>query len=336
MNRHVELSPTLTLLLGGACFVIIIAGVKEAASTLNIILLAILLTQSIGPLPNWLMAKKFSPGIAVLVTLLIVTVGGLAIISLLGTSIAGLIEKMPSYQERIANLIVSLKAFLAERGIDIAKIAPRESINPARIAQVAGAVIGTFGQMIGNGLLLLFLVIVFLLEATTINYKVSRGLYPEGSVLYQFDEASRDSRKYVGLTGLAGLIQAVANVIVLEIAGIDFAVTWGVLFFFLNFVPGVGLLMALIPPAAIALLDYGWERALVVILSWMAINFVGDNIVKPRFMTKGFDIPLSVIILALLFWTWVLGPVGTVLAVPLTLTLKKAGQIYLARESQTP
>lgn len=331
MNRSIALSPALSLLVGGACFVIIMAGIREAASTLNIILLAILLTQSIGPLPNWLMEKKCSPAVAVLITILFVVIGGLALIALLGNSIAGLIDKLPAYQDKIAGLIATIKTTLAERGIDITRIAPRESINPARIAQFAGSLLSTFGQVLGNSLLLLFLVIIFLLEATNIHYKSVHGLFPEGSVLYRVDEISRDSRKYVGLTGLAGLIQAGANVIVLEITGIDFAVTWGVLFFFLNFVPGVGLLMALIPPATIALLDYGWERALAVVLGWMVINFIGDNVVKPRFMTKGFDMPFAVIILAVLFWTWVLGPVGTVLAVPLSLTLRRIGQIYLTR-----
>jgi predicted PurR-regulated permease PerM len=118
------------------------------------------------------------------------------------------------------------------------------------------------------------------------------------------------------------LIQAIAMVILLQILGVDFAVTWGVLFFFLNFIPAVGFLLALIPPAIVGLLQSGWATALLVVIGYWAINFVGDNILKPKFLKKGLDVSIMAIVLSLLFWNWVLGAVGAILAVPLTLAIK--------------
>jgi len=81
--------------------------------------------------------------------------------------------------------------------------------------------------------------------------------------------------------------------------------------------------MALIPPALLALLEYGWQRALVVVVGYWLVNLIGDNVIKPRFFVKGLDISFTTIVFAVVFWSWVLGPAGAILAVPLALSLKR-------------
>ena len=104
----------------------------------------------------------------------------------------------------------------------------------------------------------------------------------------RFDEVTGQSRQYIALTGLAGLIQAAVNLGILLAAGVDAPVTWAVLFFFLNFIPGVGFLRARSARAARAARD-GWQRALIVIVGWWFVNIIGDNVIKPRFFVKGLD-----------------------------------------------
>jgi len=147
--------------------------------------------------------------------------------------------------------------------------------------------------------------------------------------------ASQEVKRYVAIVGGTGLIQAIAMVILLQILGVDFAVTWGVLFFLLNFIPAVGFLLALIPPAIVGLLQSGWVTALLVAVGYWAINFVGDNILKPKFLKKGLDVSILVILLSLLFWNWVLGAVGAILAVPLTLAIKNLFE-QIASEPSCP
>ena len=93
-------------------------------------------------------------------------------------------------------------------------------------------------------------------------------------------------------------------------AGVDAPLTWAVLFFFLNFIPGVGFFVALVPPALLALLEHGWQRAVVVILGWWVVNLIGDNVIKPRFFVKGLDLSFTTLVFAVVFWSWVLGPAG--------------------------
>jgi AI-2 transport protein TqsA len=328
MNPSTQFSPLLRFLIAGACLVIIISGLKAAASLLNLVFLALLLAQSISPLLNWLMNKRLPPRRAVLVTLLVVVLGGVGVLSLLATSIAQLIEKLPIYQSELTKLQEAVITFLSARGLNLSHLLSLESLNAERVVGFAGTVLGGLAQALGNAFLVIFIVAVLLFELAGIQYKLTRG-EDENSMVGKFDQLSGDTRKYVAIMGWTGLLQAIANVTVLLILRVDFAITWGVLFFFLNFIPAIGFFFALIPPALVALLDHGWPRALMVVIAYWGINFVGDNIIRPRFMQKGLDISILVVILSLIFWGWILGGIGAILAVPLTLTIKRFVQQYL-------
>jgi AI-2 transport protein TqsA len=249
-------------------------------------------------------------------------IGGIAVVSLLGVSITRLIQTLPAYQTGLTELRDGMYSFLKERGIDLSRLTPFESLNPGRVVQFAGTFLRGMAQMLGNALVVIFITALFLLEFAVIQYRLARG-EDAGSVLHRLDEYSGDIRKYAAITGATGLIQAIVNTILLMILGVDSAITWGVLFFFFSFIPAFGTFLALIPPALIALLESGWERAAIVVIGYLIVNFVGDNIIKPKFMKKGLEISVLLIILSLIFWNWVLGPVGMILAVPLTLSIKK-------------
>jgi AI-2 transport protein TqsA len=322
MNTFTQNSPVLRVLLGAACCVIILAGMKAIAPLLNMVLLAWLMAYSITPLPNWLMRKRVPSALAVLFTLLLVVVGGLTVASLLGLSIAGLIQKLPSYQADLTTLRDNVIGFLAGRGWDLSKIKSLDIFSPSHLIQLTSSVLGGLGQLVGNTLLLIFLIAIFLFEFAATERSAANGEKSPVSFLSRMQSASRDVKRYVAIVGGTGLIQAIAMVILLQILGVDFAVTWGVLFFLLNFIPAVGFLLALIPPAIVGFLQSGWVTALLVAVGYWAINFVGDNILKPKFLKKGLDVSIMVILLSLLFWNWVLGAVGAILAVPLTLAIK--------------
>jgi len=322
MNNILQEGPLFRILLGGACAVIIVAGMKVAAPLLNIVFISWLLAYCIAPLPAWLMRKRVPSTLAVIVTFLIVVFGGLGIAYTLGLSIAGLIQKLPSYQTDLTNLRDSVISFLGSKGIQLAQVKTLAAFEPARLVKFAGSLLGGAGQVLGNVLLLIFLVIILLFEFIGTEKKTEKDQETTTTLLARFQEASRDVKKYVTIVGGTGLIQAIANVILLAALGVDFAVTWGVLFFFLNFIPAIGFLLALIPPVIVCFLEMGWKTTLALVIGYYIINFVGDNIVKPKFMKKGLDISILLIILSLVFWSWVLGSLGAILAVPLTMFIK--------------
>ena len=109
----------------------------------------------------------------------------------------------------------------------------------------------------------------------------------------------------------------------LLLLGIDLAPLWGVMFFLLSFIPGVGFLLAVIPPVLLALLEFDITRAIMVFFGCFLVDNIVDKGIKPKFMQEGLDLSILVIFLSVIFWSWVLGPTGAILSVPLTMMVKK-------------
>lgn len=302
---------------------IITAGMKAAAPVLNLVFISLLLTQSVTPLSEFLIKHRLSPNLAVSVTILIVIIVGLAVLSLLGSSLAGLLEKLPTYQMRLSELRASVVTFLSSMGIDPSKLMPEDVVPTAKIIRMAGNFLRAIAHALGDGIIILLLVVFMLFEFTAMRQKDRRSPHNKSSFISGFDEMSKDTSKYAAIVGLSGLLQTIANVIALRALNVDSAVIWGVFFFCLHLIPYVGFFFALIPPVVVALLYHGWYRAVAVIIVWSATNFLFDNIIRPRFLKKGLDIQITLIFFALLYWGWVLGPIGVILAVPLTLTMRR-------------
>ena len=318
-------SDLLRVLVAGACFVIIVAGLKLAAPIVNLVLLGLLVAQSLSNVPMWLMKKGLKPGVSVLVSILAVLAGGLLLVGLFSVSTARLAEQLPTYQERLSAIRDNVMAVLAGRGVDVSKVAAFQPLDPNRALGAARVFLGGLASALGTSILIILIAAVVLYEITQVRVRRGRGERP-GTLAARFDEVTGQSRQYIALTGLAGLIQAAFNLVILLLVGVDAPLTWAVLFFFLNFIPGVGFLFALIPPAALALLEHGWQRALIVVVGWWIVNLIGDNVIKPRFFVKGLDISFTTIVFAVVFWSWVLGPPGAILGVPLALSLKRIAE----------
>jgi predicted PurR-regulated permease PerM len=315
-------STVLRLFVTGACFVIIVAGLKIAASLVSVVLLGLLVAQTLSNFPMWLMKKGLKPGLSVLLSILFVLVGGLLLVVMFSISTARLADNLPAYQTRLSALRDNVMVFLGGRGIDISQIAAFQPLDPNRILSAARVFLGGLASALGTSVLIILIAAVVLYEITEVRVRRQKGEQPT-SLAARFDEVTGESRQYIALTGLAGLIQAVFNLVILLVAGVDAPITWAVLFFFLNFIPGVGFLFALVPPALLALLESGWQSALIVVLGWWFVNLIGDNVIKPRFFVKGLDISFTNIVFSVVFWSFVLGPAGAILALPIALSLRR-------------
>ncbi len=178
-------------------------------------------------------------------------------------------------------------------------------------------------QGLSQSLFVVIIMVFELIELAALQFHNFRGRTASTGFQKRVNQTVEDVGKYISITGWNGLINAVANFLWLLVLGVDFALTWAVISFFFNFIPNIGIVMAIIPPAALALLEYGWVRALLVVAGYVILNLIAENIIKPRTMKARLDISPLLTILSVIFWTWVLGPPGTVLAVPLTITLQK-------------
>src|SRR5262249_30702283 len=308
------------LLLGGACVVIIVAGLRAAAELVGFVLFAGLLATCISPLVEELVRRGMTRAFALAITILVVMVGGLVLATVLGASVVRLAQALPTYEARLHEMSAALQSRLAHFGINTADALTREILNSQRAIALATVLLGGIVNTTSTALFLFILVALMLAELA--SYEARIGDAGTGIIARLF-QVRRDVRKLVSLTALMGLITAVANVLLLVILGVDFPVMWGVLSFLFNFIPAIGGVLAILPPFVLALLEFGWTRALIVVIGFVLINNLIDMVLKPKLMQRGLDISILGSFVALLFWSWVLGPIGAVLAIPLTLLIKR-------------
>lgn len=310
-----QLDHRLRLLVAGASLVIIMAGIRAASGLLDSVLLALLLTIAVLPVYQALRDRGRSNFFALLATTAMLIVATVALLGFVGVAGTQLVRTLPAYQAKVDGLRVALEMLLEERGIDSARVLSLEIINPNRLLPMVAGFMSGAGQVLSRTILLILIVAFILLEAGSRGFKLDPG--------DRVGQAARDIRHYLVITTATGAVFAVFAYILLLSLGTDLALVWAVLAFVMNFVPNVGIILSIIPPALLTLLEYNGQRALVVVAGYIAVNFVIDNIIKPKFMADELDVSPLTGLLSLIVWTFLLGPTGALLAIPLTLALRR-------------
>lgn len=323
MSKDTHLSPLLGYLVGAASLVIVVAGLKLAAPIVNLVLISLFLAFAISPIPNWLIRRKFPKGLAVFATVLLIFVGGLGLISILAGSVSALIGELPAYEAKFISLWNTIKAFFLDHHINISGLLSLKEFDPKQLVAVAGNLLGKVLQGLSNGVFVIIIMVFVLVELSAMQFRSFRDRSAGTGFQNRVNQVVGDVVKYIAITGGNGLINAAANFLLLLVLGVDFALTWAVISFIFNFIPNIGIVMAIIPPAVIALLAHGWVRALLVVAGYVVLNFICENVIKPRTTKARMDISPLLAILSMIFWSWVLGAPGAILAVPLTITLQK-------------
>ena len=310
------------LLVSIAAFVIIVAGMKAAASLLVPFLLALFVAVLIASPFNWLQGRGLSDGMALLVVL------GLAVvvILLIGTLIGGSVEEFsgnfPDFQERLRKVTGGLFGWLDNFGVHVSNELVSAYMDPAKAMQMASNILSGMGNMLTNSFLILVTVVFIMLEAAGFpdKYRLMRRNADES--LVAFSRAISSINQYMGIKMLTSLATGVLAALLLVFFGVDYPLLWGVLAFLLNFVPNIGSIVAAIPAVIQALVQLGFGAALGVAGGYLAINIVIGTFIEPRYMGKGLGLSTLVVFISLVFWGWVLGPVGMLLSVPLTIAAK--------------
>ncbi len=329
------MNPPLRMLIGAACIVIIIAGMHAASSIVSFILFAALLANSIVPVVDWMERKGLKHSLALSITIIGLIIGGLVITTLVGASLSKLIQTLPTYESQLTGLRENLKDLLIRIKIDPSDLLSSKELNSRAIVQTVGSFLGTVLKMIGNSLFLFILIALMVIEITSLEKKLQEGQFTKGMINARRLEVRKDIRKFVSITALVGFLTACGNLVLLLLLGIDFALLWAVLSFLFSFIPAIGGILSLIPPFALAFLEFGWTKAIIVAVGFIVINNVCDNVIKPKLMKQGLDISILLIFVSLLFWNWVLGPLGVILAIPLTLVIKRSVTEIISAENQT-
>jgi len=311
-------------LLSAAAFVIVVAGMKAAASLLVPFLLSVLIALVCSPAVAWLRRRRVASAPAIILIMLAIIAMGSLIGIIVNASITDFRAQLPSYQARLQEMSVSVQQWLAAQGIHIDPQQWQDSFNPGVVMQLVGNVLASFGSVMTNAFLILFTVVFMLAETTSFRQRLSRARgQPDGSIA-ALDRFNDSVNRYFGLKTLLSLLTGALIAVWLSILGVNYPVMWGLLAFLLNFVPTIGSSLAAIPPMLLALIQLSPLSAGLVAVGFMLVNFVIDNFLQPRIMGRELDLSTLVVFLSLIFWGWVLGPVGMLLSIPLTIMVKIA------------
>ncbi len=323
MAPKTQISSLLQVLLGGASFIIIVMGMQAAASIVNSFFLALIITITVTPLLHWLMGKGVPKWLALSITILVVVITGLIFIAFIAVSVTNFSELLPTYEPRILELEQELISFLESININVSDILELEIFSPAGLIRAIAFLISILAEALGASLLLLFIVAFMLIEALVFPLKSKDIFHSHSILLHKLAEFNRSIKSYVWITTCTGTIEATGYLLLLIFFDVKLAVFWSIMFFLLNFIPEIGFFLAVIPPVLLALLQSGLINALLVFVGCYLIDTITDKVIKPRFMQEELDLSPIVIILSIIFWGWVLGAEGVLLAVPLTLMIKK-------------
>jgi predicted PurR-regulated permease PerM len=307
-----------------AALVIIIGGINQAQSVLVSVLIAFFLAM-LGSSPVlWLERKRIPTIVAVLLVVAGMTAILLIVGAIVGASINSFYTELPVYQTRLQEQVSALQSFLATKGIRGMDKVLLGYVNPGVVMSLTARLLAGLGSALSDIVLILLTVAFILFEASSFPVKLRAVLGHPQQVFPQFTRFVGDIERYMAIKTLISLATGILIGIWLSILGVDFPVLWGFLAFLLNYVPNVGSTIAAIPAVLLALLQLGIGRAVMATAGYMAVNFILDNVIETRLMGRRLGLSTLVVFLSLVFWGSLLGPVGMVLCIPLTMTLKFA------------
>jgi predicted PurR-regulated permease PerM len=331
-----------------AAVVIIYWGVQSLAFILTPLLVAMVITICILPLPGRLAKRGMKPGLALILTILLV-VAVLALTCFIVVASAGkLAGLLPTYTANLAMQGSSLAASSASTtasqtspiqasttvtattlaqslesltGASLSSL--QSAVSPSQASGVAAAIVAFAAKAVGQVFLILFIFAFMLSAAFSLRDRTIAGFGPDNPVMAKVQEFTSETRQYMNLLTVINLLVAVGDTVFLYFMGIPFALLWGILAFLMGYIPSIGWWISLIPPFLIAWGQYGIGTAVIVLVAYVLINGGVQNIVQPKMMGKGLQISPLVVFVSVIFWATVLGGMGALIAVPMTMIVMK-------------
>ena len=306
-----------------AAFVIVVSGLKMAGPLLVPFLLAVFIAMIVSPLLAWLKRYQLPNGVAIFVVIALVFSVGLILAAVIGSSVDNFRQDIPTYSAKLTAMSTSIQQWLSQRGIAIDSEQWSSSFNPGAVMGVVGNTLASFGNVMTNAVMILLTVIFILAENVSFGEKLRSATGSNNS--QEWLRTFSDSvHSYLAIKAAISLLTGLVIFIWLTILGVDYAVLWGLIAFLLNFIPTVGSFIAAVPAVLLALVQLGVFEACLTLAGFVVVNLIMGNVLEPRWMGRGLNLSPLVVFVSLVLWGWVLGPVGMLLSIPLTIMLKIA------------
>lgn len=305
-----------------AAFVVVMAGVMASTAIITPILLAFFISViSMQPLA-WLTDRKVNSTLSVIIVLTVIIGLFVGIAALLGNSINNFAQDAPLYASKLREIGVGIVKTLEGWGIRIENKKWDGFVDPGKVFNYTASVLTEFGALMGNALLVFFIMLFMLLERGSIRLKAEVIAKSYNNNLKVLTAIIDSMRTYLTLKTIISLITGIFIWLWLLVFGIEYALLWGLIAFLLNYIPNIGSIIAAVPAVLFALVQLGFGGAGWTMLGFLIVNMVVGNVIEPRVMGKEMGLSTLIVFISLVFWGFILGTIGMFLAVPLTMTFK--------------
>jgi len=316
--------PARTLILIAAV-VVVLAGMRAASPILGPLLFSVFLAVIFGMLLHWFMKRGYSRWVSLVLTLAVF----IAIIAVFTVVIAGsflrILADLPMYREELEQSLEMAGPLLSEWGIGSGEAASLSVF----VRDSSLSLVGSLLDLAIAAFIIVLTTLFLLWEATGFSSKIRQiiGEYRPGD-MERFTGLATKNVDYLIIRTWVNLAMGVGTAVILWLIGVDYAIFWGFLAFLLGFVPYIGFWLAIIPPMLFAWVELGPVAALLVLAGEALVNVLAEYILFPHMAGRGLDLSPAVVFISLIFWGWILGAFGVLLAVPLTLTVRMIAELF--------
>jgi predicted PurR-regulated permease PerM len=313
------------VLISIAAVIVIVYGLQAAKVLLVPFLLAVFLALiAIRPM-LWMQKRKIPSAVAAMaiVIVMILIIG--AVGAIVGSSIAEFTAALPTYQARLDVIVqgtLNVVAKFAGGNKSFADLGAL--IDPGWAMSLVASILNGLQDVLTNIFLILFTMVFILLEASSMGTKVEAAFGRAAETFKGPRQFLNNLGRYLGIKTLVSMVTGLTTVLLTWWIGLDFPLLWGMLAFLFNYIPTIGSIIAAVPAILMALVQLGPAEASTTAIGFVAINMLFGNVIEPRLMGYGVGISPLVVFTGLILWGWIFGPVGMLLSVPLTMTLKMA------------
>jgi AI-2 transport protein TqsA len=308
------------LLVGLAAATITAIGMSSIRGILAPVLLTLVLSICAHPVRVRLERRGVPHGLATGSVILVVFALLSGFIYIVIVAVSQFVSMLPSYAVEIHDLGVSLGAFLNTIGISAAQIqAMTEGVTPGRFVPYLTGLLGSFFGIVGFLVIVLTMLILMSSDASYAHTILGQLGRRRPGLVDALEVFAVNVRRYMIVTTVLGIAQGVLNALALWILQIPAALLWGLLAFLCSFIPNIGYFFAITPPIVFGYLVGGWPTVIAVIIVYGVINGGVQSIIQPRAVGSAVSLNQTITFFSVLFWAVVIGPIGAILAVPLTL-----------------
>lgn len=329
MNPQSPPTSPYKIILGLAAFIIVIAGMKAAQSIVVMFLMSAFIAVICSPIIYYLKRRGFVDwlAISIVITGVVLILLGLGLVA--GASINEFSRAIPGYQDKLGLQFKAVIDWLNSSGFATENWRDIANADAGAILRFAGRIMNEVGQLLSNSVIIVIIVAFMLFEASSFPAKLRSISSDPDVAVERLNTFLSDMNSYVAMKTVisfaTGIIVAIGTAIMI---GTEYVLVWGTLAFLLNYIPTIGSIIAAIPAVLFTLVEFGFTNAVAVAIFYIIVNTVVGNMIEPRYMGKGLGLSALVVFLSLLFWGWVLGPMGMLLSVPLTMMIKLAADTH--------